>query len=743
MGTNSKASHQPYVTAPTVTEPDGALATLATGVLAPLAPASEPPPEPPDDLIDDPVSPPSPPSDPEPQPAEPDSGSEELPTAESLEAGTEPAPAPAPPPELEPEGQSALTEPESTAGMEESGFSAGESSWQDALTPLPEELPVGQAFGVPVMVSGLELEDSALTLMSYQDEDSAREVLMATVSPEAEAALLDALSTSGTKMMTIETSQDVMERLDIDKDFKVAEHLATAAKSVNHKLKNGMEIPEHTQNYIQEAQKALDQAAMTATSGPESAAAQTAMVSHYQATLDAIQAHLDGNGQPYTEGGKIQQTTPYLHPTTQTITTEVPAPPGEAEPGTVPASVQKATRINATVDAHGKVQWNGADRQEQKEGAEYALDLGDGYTAVYRPHEAPPGGHDKPLYSTRGQLEIVAPPGSGHAEQMIGKLNSLNLSAAPASAAEGELAYLKANVSAQGLGTNPEVAAAMNAGSHLAEMHVQELFHAEGHRAVGLDAQGLNTLAREFHTRAARAAIPAHTAVLREAVAKATGHASGEALAQHPGYQPTPQATSGWLTWSRFDVTADPGKISSAFAARALTHSGESEHVLKMLRSGVLASTERRRTMGLHGVGQSEDSDIGTGGAKSVFLRVVGEEATAPGHGTIKLMWRDPVALMSNASAYGFNADNFGVTNPEHEKYSPPERDPVKIAKFTYSHNEVMFRHGIDLYGPAGSSRIITGDSDTRAQVLDVLHERGVTHLGQLPIEQAVRVKER
>ena len=750
MGTNSKSTHQSYVTAPTAVAEESSLAALAADALASLAPPPAPEPE----AIPEQSAPEQQPVQP-PEPAEPVSESA---SAEGLAGGESGGALPQEPEEdveeelddaageaeVEPaaeetaSGAEGLEEPQAEAPSEDvSGAEAG--GWQDALTPLPEQLPVGQAFGVPVMVSGLELEGSALSLMSYIDGQDAREVLMAGVTPEAEAALLDALSTSGTKMVTVETTKEVMERLQVDQDLGLAEKVIKAAKSVNHKLQLGLEIPQHTVDYVEQAVAAMNAAATTTTSGPESTGELAGMLAHYQSTINAIQAHLDGKGLPYGDGGKIPQASAYLHPTTKTVTTEVPAPPGEAEPGTVSAVLQNASRIAATVDADGKVHWDGASRQTLDVGFEYAVDLGNGYSAVYRPHTAPPGGYAEPAYSVRGQLEIAAPPGSGHGQELVGKLAALNLSAAPATASEGELAYLKANVTAQGLGQNTEVAAAMNAGAHLAEMHVQELFHAEGHRAVGLDAQGLNSLAREFNARAARAAIPAHTALLRDAVAKATGHASGDALAASAGYQPTPASTAGWLTWSRFDVTSNPAAIASAFAGRSLVHTGHTDKVVAMLRSGVLASTERRRSMGIPEVGKSEVADMLSGGAKSVFLRNEGEHWVSAGYGEVSLVWDKPVALISDASAYGYNDDMYGVINPDHAKFNgKPVRDPKKIAGFTNSDNEVMFQHGIDLRGPTGPSRIVTGNPQARTQVLEVLKSQGVTHLGTLPIEQAV-----
>jgi hypothetical protein len=736
MGTNSKSTHQSYVTAPTAVAEPAALAPAAgQAVLDP-------------DLLSPAV----------------------LAGFEGLEIGgagagpeaiepEQPVPEPAPESEPEPKPEPAATlpveepepepEPEAEPTVEESAQAvlkaqAAQELWQEAATPLPEELPVGKPFGVPVMVGGLELQDSAVTLMSYADGEGSREALMATVSPEAEAALLDALSASGVKMIPVESTEVVQARLATDKLLQIDEKVAKAAKAANGKFKHGEEMDETCWAAFNAAVDAVNEASQQATTmageDPVTAQAVASMVEHYQATTEAIYEQNE-NPQPYLSGGKVAHTTPFLYPTEQVVTTMVPAPPEEAGVGQLPASLRAVSRIKASMDEDGSIHWNGKSRTnatENEKGKEYVIDLGEGYTGVYRPHHAPEG-HAQVPFSMRGQLEITAPAGPGHGQELVGKLAALNLPAAPAGAAEAELTYLKANITAQGLAGNDGVAAALGAGAHLTEMHVQELFHAEAHRAVGLDAHGLDALAREFQARGAKAAIPAHTGVLREAVAKATGYAGGESLAQSAGYQPTPQATAGWLTWSRFDVTGDMQKVDAAFKNKALTHTGGAKSVKEMLRAGFLASTERRRTMGVANVGMSEGADMHTGGANSVFLRVKSAKSGfTHGHG-ITLVWDQPGAMLADASVYGYNADMYGAVNPTSKDLSSMTRNPHQIAKFTASNNEVMFRNGLDLHGAAAPSRIITSSAEERIEVLGIFKAQGVTHLGGTPVEQIVK----
>ena len=70
----------------------------------------------------------------------------------------------------------------------------------------------------------------------------------------------------------------------------------------------------------------------------------------------------------------------------------------------------------------------------QANGKEYAIDLGDGWSAVYRPYAANDPGSTE--FSMRGQLEVHAPVGAGHGKQLVDRLEQLHLVNAPMTAAE-------------------------------------------------------------------------------------------------------------------------------------------------------------------------------------------------------------------------------------------------------------------------------------------------------------------
>jgi hypothetical protein len=254
---------------------------------------------------------------------------------------------------------------------------------------------------------------------------------------------------------------------------------------------------------------------------------------------------------------------------------------------------------------------------------------------------------------------------------------------------------------------------------------------------VGLSQPELVRFAKQLRLEAEAKALPDKVRLVRDAVAKSLGHPSGDALATSPGYDPMPRVSGGWLVWDRFDVAADTATSKAAFGSRGLYHHVTGGNLEDMIRNGsVLASTERRRLMGIGaGTGMSESADMGTGGAKSVFLRVHPKPSSGPA-----LYWDDASVLLRRSDWYGYNSDHFGSINPESgHSTSGMCRDPQKLAGFTGGGNEVMFRHGIDLVGDEAPSLIRCSSPTQRKNILEILNARGITHLRGKPVEEVVR----
>ncbi|RLU82045.1 hypothetical protein CTZ27_31320 [Streptomyces griseocarneus] len=612
--------------------------------------------------------------------------------------------------------------------VEEAEEAANEEETDPPLTPVPVAPPAGEPTGAPILVGGDDFINSEATLVAYDSPDGPREVLLTHVSEDAEERLLDALSIPGTHMEDVEVEQEVKERLALDKDKQLAELTKSAVSSVQHKLKNGIPISEAS---IAKHQAAVD-AVSAVLNDPGISDAEKDMAQHYKDQLDLVQDKIDNGGPPMPWMDSYEVTT------TKTVTKQVQVPNGEPEPGTLEAKVRNASRIKATLDPEtGQASWDGTARSHAK-GTEYEIDMGDGWKAVYRPYkENDPASTE---YSLRGQLEVHAPAGAGHSKELVERLEQLHLMNKPMTAAEGEWTYLTNNIQAQGLGKATGMKAAMETAQGLQDLQVQEIVHQRMESLMGLDSDALQTQMKRIHLEAAQKVLPMKVEVVRDAVAKASGFASGAELAASPGYEPTPSTAGKWLSWSRFDVTGKQEEIKSAFEGRSLTHSIGSGDLAAVLSTGVLASTEKRAVMGIgSGIGMSEHDDKMTGGANSVFLRVRSSDQAMGG----TLVWDDPSVLMRRSDYYGYDGDHYGAINPDHEYYKKSKitRDPMKIAQFTTStwgKNEVMFRNGIDLLGAEAPSRIVCHTSGERKKILASFEARGITELGGKPVEDVL-----
>jgi hypothetical protein len=315
----------------------------------------------------------------------------------------------------------------------------------------------------------------------------------------------------------------------------------------------------------------------------------------------------------------------------------------------------------------------------------------------------------------------------------------MNLVNRPMTKAEGEWAYLASNIEAQGLGPSSGVSKALSVAAGIDEAALDSVFAAHADQAVGMDEAQLSAFAQRLTLEAEAASLPSKVKIIREAVAKATGHASGAALAASRGYDPTPRRSGGWLVWDRFDVTANPGAVTSAFGGVPLHHNIGSKtggDVLAVLKNGgCLASTERRRHMGTPvGLGMSESADMKTGGSNSVFLR-----RGKPYSGHPALVWDDPSSLLRRSDWYAYPSDHFGSLNSASaHSTSGLTRDPAKVATFG-GNNEVMFRDGLDLLGADAPSRILCGSAKARDSVLAFLKDNDISKLGGRDIIDVVR----
>lgn len=608
-----------------------------------------------------------------------------------------------------------------------------ESQWNDAdqLTPIPDELAVGDGIGVAIAVGGADLLDGAALLTSYKDAKNGapHEVLRATLTPDAEEKLLDALSPPDAPKVPIQVPEVVSGQLPIDKEQQLHQDLARAAKSINHHIKDGTAIPQHTVDRIDTVEKKL--LALQSTSAPGSAEQQ--MASHYLAAVQQCKERMaDGFDTPYGNGGKIPMVTPFEHTGEVMVTKMVPDPTWEG--AGLPVAKRSMSRIAAAMDGDAVSSWDGKSRSNAP-GTELAIDLGDGYQAVVRPRSMNEPGSS--TASLRGTLEVIAPPGAGHQQQLLDRLGQLNIVSRPMTAGEAEWTYLQRNITAHGLDGHSAVTDALKNAGDIEEAHAHRLLMKRAQDAIGLDDAGLAQFARKLQLDAEADALPDKVRLLKDGVAAALGHSDGAAMAKSASYDPTPHRARGWLTWGRIGQSAED--LKPVFAKKMMTHAitGGHENLSKVLTSGVLACTERRRMMGVGaGVGMSEHSDTLSGGASSVFLRV--KNSGESDSGGARLIWNDPGRLLSRTDWYGYNGDHFGaaIAGTGHS-VKGQTRDPKTVAKFTACNNEVMISHGLDLLGADAPDKVVC-PSQYRPKLLADLAKAGITKIGGRPVEKVV-----
>lgn len=165
------------------------------------------------------------------------------------------------------------------------------------------------------------------------------------------------------------------------------------------------------------------------------------------------------------------------------------------------------------------------------------------------------------------------------------------------------------------------------------------------------------------------------------------------------------------------------------------------ELIPTIIKSGGLLSTHERYRRGLLMNGMSSLEDLATGGADSVFTRIVTEEGL--NHQNIELSEKtlyNPVFvvdkdLLDRTDWYAYSDDRYGSTAPNvfEQRRSPEEffRTQKELG-FRWG-NEQMFRLGI----PMEKMRIVCLE-DQRDQLLAQLRAAGVERVGERSLEEFV-----
>jgi len=165
------------------------------------------------------------------------------------------------------------------------------------------------------------------------------------------------------------------------------------------------------------------------------------------------------------------------------------------------------------------------------------------------------------------------------------------------------------------------------------------------------------------------------------------------------------------------------------------------ENLPQIVKAGGLLSTHERYRRGLTVEGMSSVSDIETGGADSVFTRIVTEDGFKNSSESVKsakynIAFVFEPDLLDRTDWYTYESDKYGSTDPEtfKQRYSP--KSLVASQKNTWSTgNEQMFRSGISLE----KVKAITGATEHDVGlIIETLHDAGIKEINGKPIEQIV-----
>ena len=640
-------------------------------------------------------------------------------------------------------------EPEQVEEPAGSAEAAPPPAWLLEASPVRDgfwsEVAEAGPLGRPLMVAGPDVEDQTLTATMFGapggDPGKDRLVLFGKVREESEAKLLDALDLEGGHVVKVKKQVEQVKPFPLDKEEGFYEQLLKVAKSVNYHVGEGKDnvIPEHTVKGIQELTVKLAAASFKEKQAGGDAGV-LAMIQHYQEQLKAVESAANTK----TKAPKVTQfTAPQMVEVEEEVI--VPNAPGEG----LAAKKRTGSRIAAD-DVGGRAVWDGQRDTNQFYGVEYAIDLGDGYQAVYHPNDS------SVPFSLRGTLEVISPPGVKDGREALQKLKSLHLHAEPpASAQEAEVMYLERNVWAQDYGNDSEYRAINQELENLAMKQEAKLV-SQLEAVSGLSQEEQLALAKELVLQNERSLLAEKARLLKRFFEKKMGLAPG-GLEKLPSYRPVPgaaQQKKGFYFWNRFDLT--PEQVKQKAKGYVLTHklegvgsdsktSSKADVLCRIIENGgVLASTELRRRMGVKHSGMSSTDDMKTGGASYAFtfFRKASQQKS------YDIVW-DPETLLTRSDWFATKYDAYGVTNPKDYKYNTSGRtrkveDLPEYAKETKAGSlraQVMFKNGIDLLGEHAPKYIFVETEADRQKMLASFAKIGVRELKGRPVEEVVQVR--
>lgn len=167
-------------------------------------------------------------------------------------------------------------------------------------------------------------------------------------------------------------------------------------------------------------------------------------------------------------------------------------------------------------------------------------------------------------------------------------------------------------------------------------------------------------------------------------------------------------------------------------------HVYNQDNLPNLLENGLLASHERFKR-GITVTGMSTKEDFATGGADSVFVRAIPQNASdaAYGFGYGVDLIIDPKVL-DRTDWYAYNQDSYGTTSPERFNDRPSAEEFFATQRKNYDpRNEIMMRRGIS---PEMISAIVVGTEEMKIQLIAHLQGLGISDMNNIPFEDFIKV---
>lgn len=219
-------------------------------------------------------------------------------------------------------------------------------------------------------------------------------------------------------------------------------------------------------------------------------------------------------------------------------------------------------------------------------------------------------------------------------------------------------------------------------------------------------------------------------------------------LIQEAGFDPADPRLQGLrfeAVYPGYFTVVDPSlpdRLAELGARYLYSTADTAERAIDMLTEGQKSSATRFAE-GRLVQGKSSSSDFGTGGAFSVFTRLVTESAIQKKSSFMNWGGSRPFKIilsrdvLSRLDWYGYNSDNYGRTTNLTAAHHGEAL--VKTIQSSYgSTNELMFPVG---NAPAFFDFVVCETEAQRKKLLELLTARGVESFNGKPIEQFVRVE--